>query len=116
VEIWARAFEKVPKKTVFVPPREQMIPLSISRVGTPVIPVLINGKNFLFWLDTGASMSIVSSAVARAAGVEPLGRDTLSVATAAGQVAAVPAMISSIQVVGFKFGRWLDVVYMQLMV
>ena len=98
VEIWARAFEKVPPRIVVVPPREQTIPLSISRVGTPVIPVQINGKEFLFWLDTGASMSIVSSAVARAAGVESLGRDTLSVATAAGQVAAVPAMIRNIRV------------------
>ena len=97
VEIWARAFERVPAKRFFIPVREQTIPLSLSRVGTPVIPVQINGKQFFFWLDTGASMSIVSSSVAEASGVNPLGRDTLSIATAAGQVAAVPALISRIE-------------------
>jgi clan AA aspartic protease (TIGR02281 family) len=61
-----------------------------------VIPVQINGRNFLFWLDTGASMSILSSSAARAAGVSSLGADTLSIATAAGQVPAVPALIGSI--------------------
>jgi clan AA aspartic protease (TIGR02281 family) len=96
VEVWARAFAKVGDRIVYIPAREQIVPLTVSRVGTPVIPVQINGKDFLFWLDTGASMSIVSSDVARAAGVTALGSDTLSVATAAGQVAAVPAVISSI--------------------
>ena len=96
VEIWARAFAPVAARTVFLPVREQTVPLSISRVGTPVIPVQINGQNFLFWLDTGASMSIVSSDAARAAGVNALGSDTLSIATAAGQVAAVPAVIRTI--------------------
>lgn len=43
-------------------------------------------------------MSILSSTVAAAAGVWALGLDTLSIATAAGQVAAVPAMISRIEI------------------
>lgn len=98
VEVWARAFERVAHRTVFIPVPEQFVLLSLSRVGTPVIPVRINGREFLFWLDTGASMSIVSSAVARVAGVNALGTDTLSIATAAGQVAAVPAMIHSIEI------------------
>lgn len=63
-----------------------------------MIPVRINGKEFLFWLDTGASMTIISSAVAQAAGVPALGTDTLSIATAAGQVAAVPALTRLIEI------------------
>lgn len=98
VEVWARAFARIPARNIFVPAREQIIPLSISRVGTPVIPVRINGKDFLFWLDTGASLTIISSAVAQAAGVSALGVDTLSIATAAGQVAAVPALTQVIEI------------------
>lgn len=105
VEVWARAFERVAPRTVYVPAREQMIPLSLSRVGTPVIPVRINGQEFLFWLDTGASMSIVSSTVAKAAGVSALGRDTLSIATAAGQVAAVPALIGRVDIGQLRIGN-----------
>lgn len=97
VEVWARAFARVASRTIFVPAREQVVPLGISRVGTPVVPVRINGKQFFFWLDTGASMSIVSSFVARAAGIGAIGSDTLSIATAAGQVAAVPAVINTIE-------------------
>jgi hypothetical protein len=41
-------------------------------------------------------MSIISSRVAEAAGIAALGTDTLSIATAAGQVPAVPAVINSI--------------------
>lgn len=98
VEVWARAFAASEPRKVFVPAREQIIPLGISRVGTPVIPVRINGKDYFFWLDTGASMSILSSSVAKAAGVAALGTDTLSIATAAGQVPAVPTIIASIEI------------------
>ncbi len=105
VEVWARAFSDVPARSVFVPAREQIIPLSISRVGTPVIPVRINGRDFFFWLDTGASMSILSSSTAREAGVAARGADTLSIATAAGQVPAVPALIATMEIGQIKVGN-----------
>lgn len=105
VEVWARALARVAPRTVFVPIREQVIPLTLSRVGTPVIPVRINGKDFLFWLDTGASMSILSSSAANAAGVAALGADTLSIATAAGQVPAVPAVIDRIEIGPIRIGN-----------
>lgn len=105
VEVWARAFSRVASRNVFVPAREQVIPLSISRVGTPVIPVRVNGKEFLFWLDTGASMSILSSDAAKAAGVLAIGTDTLSIATAAGQVAAVPALVTTIEIGQIRIGN-----------
>ncbi len=105
VEVWARAFSGVPARSVFVPARAQAVPLTVSRVGTPVVPVRINGKDFMFWLDTGASMTIVSSATARDAGIGAIGTDTLSIATAAGQVPAVPALISAIQIAQIRIGN-----------
>ncbi len=105
VELWARAFSSVPPRTLVIPPRDQIIPLTVSRVGTPVIPVRINGKGFLFWLDTGASMTILSSTAAKEAGVTAIGVDTLSIATAAGQVAAVPAMVTTIEMGQIRIGN-----------
>lgn len=98
VEVWARAFSTVPPRVTHIPATEQLIPLSISRVGTPVINVRVNGKEFSFWLDTGASMTILSSAVARECGIARIVNDTLSIATAAGRVPAVPALIGSLEI------------------
>lgn len=105
VQVWAKAFSTVPPRAVFVPSLEQLMPLSVSRVGTPVIQVKVNGKTFSFWLDTGASMTILSSAVAKQSGIAPLVADTLSIATAAGRVAAVPALIQMLEIGEVKVGN-----------
>lgn len=105
VELWARAFSSVAPRTVVIPPRDHIAPLTMSRVGTPVIPVRINGKDFLFWLDTGASMTILSSSSARESGVTSTGSDTLSIATAAGQVPAVPAIVTTIEIGQIRIGN-----------
>lgn len=105
VELWARAFSSVAARTVVIPQGELVVPLTMSKVGTPVIPVRINGKNFFFWLDTGASMTILSSAAAKESGVSSIGTDTLSIATAAGQVAAVPAMVATIEIGRVRIGN-----------
>lgn len=96
VEAWAAAFGNVPARTVSFPGRTVSLPLTISASGAPVIPVSINGRRRLFWLDTGSSMSIIASDVAAASGVRPLISDTLEVATATGRVGAQPASISRI--------------------
>jgi hypothetical protein len=62
-----------------------------------MVPVLINGKEHLFWLDTGSSMSIVSADVATECGMTPLLNDTLEVATTTGRVPAQAGAISQLQ-------------------
>jgi predicted aspartyl protease len=102
VEMWAEAFRSIPaRKTVF-PAAPVVVPLTMSAAGTPVIPILINGKPKLFWLDTGASMSIVASDVAAECGMEPVVKDTLEVATTTGRVPARPAVIRQLDIGGIS--------------
>ncbi|HEX6576226.1 MAG TPA: retropepsin-like aspartic protease, partial [Gemmatimonadaceae bacterium] len=97
VETWATAFRQVPARQMTFPAQPIALPLSLSSSGVPMIEVTINGKRHNFWLDTGSSMSIVSSDVAAELGMKPLTRDTLEVATTTGRVQAQPAAIDRIQ-------------------
>ncbi len=105
VELWALAFKSVPERTLTFPAGSVVVPLTISAAGTPVIPVQINGKQKHFWLDTGSSMSIISSDVAVECSVEPLVSDTLEVATTTGRVAARPAAIRKIDIGGLSISN-----------
>ena len=102
VELWASAFKTVPRREIVFPDGPVILPLTLSAAATPVIPVEINGKPKLFWLDTGSSMSIVASDVAAECGVEALVSDTLEVATTTGRVPARPAMIKLLQLGGIS--------------
>ena len=50
-------------------------------MGTPAVQVRINGKEYEFWLDTGSSMTVLSSTVASEAGVPFVSADTLRIRT-----------------------------------
>ncbi len=65
----------------------------VSAVGTPLIPVKIQGKDYNFWLDTGSSMTMLASDVARDLHIVPLTPDTLEIVTSTGRVKANPALI-----------------------
>ena len=97
VETWANAFKKVPPREISFPSRPVVLPLVLSASGTPMVPVVINGKEHLFWLDTGSSMSIVSADVATECGMTPLLNDTLEVATTTGRVPAQAGAILQLQ-------------------
>ncbi len=97
VESWAAAFKNVGARSVSFPSTPVVLPLLISASGTPTVTVMINGKPKVFWLDTGSSMSIVSSDVAADCAIKALVRDTLEVATTTGHVPARPAAIARIQ-------------------
>ena len=100
VEEWAAILGRVPKRIVDLPRRQSTAGLTLSVAGTPMISVVINGKQRFFWLDTGASVSIVSSDVAAEAGVTPLGPDTLEIVTATGRIPALPSYISRLEFAG----------------
>ncbi len=102
VELWASAFKDVERREIIFPDGPVILPLTLSEAATPVIPVEINGKRKLFWLDTGSSMSIVASDVAAECGIEPLVTDTLEVATTTGRVPARPAVIKKLQLGGIS--------------
>lgn len=94
VEMWANAFRRVPARKIIFPSQPVVVPLILSAAATPMIEIMIEGKPHVFWLDTGASMSIVSSEVAAEIGMKPLSSDTLEVATTTGRVPAQAGAIS----------------------
>src|SRR6185503_7354244 len=76
IEWWAVAFRNVPRATVSFRNQSMLMPMSVSPVGTPLVPVRIGSKEFNFWLDTGSSMTMLASDVAHDLNIIPLVPDT----------------------------------------
>jgi predicted aspartyl protease len=98
IQRWAHAFRGIPPRISEFRARSIEIPMSVSEVGTPLVRVYVGDEPFNFWLDTGSSMTMLASDVARALGVKPLAADTLEVVTSTGRIGALPALIPVIQV------------------
>jgi predicted aspartyl protease len=98
VEWWAAAFRNIPPKTITFRSQSVVLPISVSAVGTPVIPVRIGNRDYNFWLDTGSSMTMLASDVARDLNVVPLLPDTLEIVTSTGRVKAHPSLLLEFQI------------------
>jgi len=97
-ERWGRAFAGVDTQVVTFALDPVSIPLSTTPLGTPTLRARINGKEFEFWLDTGSSLSVLSSDVAAEAGVSILGQESMSVRTFAGIAPVRPAALKRIAI------------------
>jgi hypothetical protein len=98
IEIWAEAYRNIPPKTFTFRTPSARIPMSVSAVGTPLVPVKISGKVYNFWLDTGSSLTMLSSDVAGDLAIEPIVKDTLEIVTSTGRVKASPALIQQLEI------------------
>jgi hypothetical protein len=96
VERWARALSAVPAPEIFVPEDPIVLPMRRSAFGTPVITVRVNGQPHEFWLDTGASMTLLSASVAVKTGVYLAAPDTLALGVVAGHIPARAVLIDSL--------------------
>lgn len=97
IELWALAFSNLPPRTAEFRSRLETVPMSVSSVGTPLIPVQIGAQEYHFWLDTGSSMTMLASDVANSLGVTPLVGDTLEIVTSTGRIVAQPALIPELR-------------------
>ena len=97
LERWGHAFASVDRQTIDFPVGPISLPLRITTVGTPTIRVRINGKEFEFWVDTGSSITVVSSDVASEANVAILSPDTLTVRTFSGVAPVRPASVKRME-------------------
>src|SRR5438445_394957 len=50
IELWAEAFRNIPAKTFTFRSSSMRLPMSVSAVGTPLVPVRIGEKLYNFWL------------------------------------------------------------------
>jgi hypothetical protein len=98
VERWAHAFAGITPASISVPDEPTVVPLRRSITGVPVVRVRINGHVHEFWLDTGASMTIISTDVAREGGVYLAAHDTLALGVIGGNIDARAVVIDSISV------------------
>ena len=98
IEQWAIPFMHVPPKTITFRAQSVLLPMLVSRVGTPLIPVRIGNKEYHFWLDTGSSMTMLASDVARDLNIVPLVLDTLEIVTSTGRVRAHPALLPRLDI------------------
>jgi len=98
VERWARAFAAFPPTTISIPDRPVTLPLRRSAFGTPVVTVAVNGHRHEFWLDTGASMTLLSADVAVEAGVHLASNDSLALGVVSGQIDARAIYVDSLAI------------------
>jgi len=98
IELWAAAFRNIPPKTFTFRTQSVVLPMSVSAVGTPLIPVRIGAQVYNFWLDTGSSMTMLASDVASSLKIVPLVSDTLEIVTSTGRVSAQPSLIPQLQI------------------
>lgn len=98
IELWAEAFKDLPPKTFNFRSSVARLGMFLSGVGTPLVPVTVGGREYNFWLDTGSSLTMLSSDVARDLNIPPLVTDTLEIVTSTGRVKASPAVVPELQI------------------
>lgn len=104
VETWAPAFKGISTTVTFVDSASS-VPLSRSMTGVPMIPVTVNGVKRHFWLDTGSSITILTSEVADASNVAGIRGDTLELVSSIGRLSTRAAVISSLKLGGVTVGN-----------
>ena len=97
IELWADAYSNVPPKRFTFRSSQARVNMTMSAVGTPLVPVKIAGKEYNFWLDTGSSLTMLASDVAHDLKIQPLESDTLEIVTSTGRVKAQPILIPELQ-------------------
>jgi predicted aspartyl protease len=95
---WGFAFANVEAQRVSVSADSALIPLRLSAIGTPTVKVKINGKQYDFWLDTGSSITVLNSEVAKDIGAALLSSENLAVRTFGGSAPVKASFVRRIEI------------------
>jgi hypothetical protein len=98
LEQFGHAFAGVDEQTTIAPDKPTSLPLAITAMGTPAVQVRINGKDYEFWLDTGSSMTVLSSTVVSEAGIPFVSADTLRIRTFEGTAPVKAAIVRRLEI------------------
>ena len=98
LEQWGKAFADAEPQVIEFPSELQRLPLKVTAVGTPMIRVRMTGNDYDFWLDTGSSMTVISSAVAADAKISALSPAILTVRTFAGSAPVRAASVARLEI------------------
>ncbi|MBN1782653.1 retroviral-like aspartic protease family protein [bacterium] len=97
----ARAFSRATAEEYHFPDVPVVLPTGLSLSGVPEIEVTVNGVRKKFWIDTGASFSVLASDFAQTCGVFPAGNEKVMSETATElQVQIQPAVIDTLCIGG----------------
>ncbi|HEV2148465.1 MAG TPA: aspartyl protease family protein [Longimicrobiaceae bacterium] len=97
IDVWSASMRLAPEAEYRIAPFPVALRFEITGTGTPLVPVIVNGRIRQFWLDTGTSLTLVASDVAAQAGIRPLSPDTLEIVTSAGRIRALPAAVERLE-------------------
>ncbi len=98
VEIWADVLRGVPQPRIEFPTLPVGMRIEPSPFRTPMISVTVNGVDKHFWIDTGATITILTGESAEECRVKRLAFDTLAVVSSTHEeVDVVPALISRLE-------------------
>jgi predicted aspartyl protease len=97
---WGQAFAGVEDQITTIPAQPVTLQMKITAVGTPTVRVRINGKDYEFWIDTGSSMTVLSSRVVSDANVPIVSPDTLSIGTFESRAPVRPALVARMELGG----------------
>ncbi len=97
IDAWSAAMRLAPAGQYRIAPLPAALPFDVTGTGTPLVPVLVNGRVRYFWLDTGTSVTLIASDVAAEAGMVPLTGDTLEIVTTVGRITALPAVVRELR-------------------
>lgn len=98
LERWGHAFAGIDLATTKFPDAPATLQLEVTDAGTPAVRVRINGKEYEFWLDTGSSMTVLSSRVAADVNVPIISSDTLKVRTFEGIAPVRPGVVRRLEI------------------
>lgn len=96
-----RALIGTPVESWFFPDQPVVMPTAASFTGAAQIEVLINDRKAKFWIDTGASHSVLASDFAEKSGVIPISQDEILAGTATNATVGIkPALIDRMEIGG----------------
>lgn len=95
---WGFAFSNTEPQSVSMSVDSVLLPLRVSPIGTPMVRVRINGKQYNFWLDTGSSITVLNSDVAEEVAAPVISNDDLTVRTFAGSAPVKAALVRRIEI------------------
>ena len=95
---WGFAFANTEPERMSMSADSALMRLRVSAIGTPMIQVRINGKQYDFWVDTGSSITVLNSDVAEEVGAALLSGDHLSVRTFGGSAPVKPAFVRRLEI------------------
>lgn len=102
VETWAPAFQRAQSRIEFLDTLSTL-PLLRASIGVPIVMLRVNGVVKRFWIDTGSSMTILSTPVAKECGVTSINADTLEALTSVGRMPARPTVVASLRLGSVAF-------------